>query len=83
VGTIILEVPEGVSEEARKRATEAAVLALWEMGELSASRAAEELDLSAHEFLDLLSARGLPIIRHFDPEAVEAARRKLNSGAPP
>ena len=53
---IVLYIPEGISERARKKAHEAAVLSLWEDGELSASRAAEELGLSAHEFLDLLAA---------------------------
>jgi uncharacterized protein YbaA (DUF1428 family) len=42
-----LEVPEGVSEQAKRavqsRAEEAVVLALWEAGELSTRRAAEEL----------------------------------------
>jgi hypothetical protein len=74
---IILDIPEGVSEHARQKAREAALLALWEAGELSASRAAEELGLSAHDFLDLLAARGLPVVRDFDPDAVEGAKRKL------
>jgi predicted HTH domain antitoxin len=76
---VTLEVPEGISAQARQKALEAAVLALWEAGELSASRAAEELGLSAHEFLDLLAAKGLPILRDFDPAAVQSAERKLSA----
>jgi predicted HTH domain antitoxin len=76
---ITLEVPEDVSEPGRKKAHAAAVLALWEGGEISASRAAEELGLSAHEFLDLLSDKGLPVVRDFDPEAVEEVKRKLSA----
>ena len=72
---VILEVPDEVSEPARKRAHEAAVLALWEDGELSASRAAEELGLTAHQFLDLLADRGLAVAREFDPGAVKEAKR--------
>ena len=62
-----------MSEQALTKAREAAVLALWEAGVISASRAAEELGLSAHEFLDLLAAKGLPVIRDFDPAVVEEA----------
>jgi predicted HTH domain antitoxin len=69
-----VEVPEEIGDEAKAaaetRAHEAAVLALWESGKLSASRAAEELGLSAHGFLDLLAARGLPVERRFNPAAV-------------
>lgn len=72
-----VEVPEGVGDqakaEAETKAHEAAVLALWESGKLSASRAAEELGLSAHDFLDLLAAKGLPIERRFDPAAMDQA----------
>jgi hypothetical protein len=35
---IIVDIPEAVSEQARRKAREAALLALWESGELSASR---------------------------------------------
>lgn len=80
---ITLEVPEDVSEPGRKKAYEAAVLALWEEGDISASRAAEELGLSAHEFLDLLAEKGLAIVRDFDPEAVEEAGRKLSAARRP
>src|SRR5947209_3582856 len=60
---VTLEVPEDVSEEARKKALEAAVLALWEEGALSTGVAAAELDLTRHDFLDLLTARGIPVVR--------------------
>jgi predicted HTH domain antitoxin len=80
---VTVEVPEGISDQARQKALEAAVLALWEAGELSASRAAEELGLTAHAFLDLLAAKGLPILRDFDPAAVEAAKRTLSAADQP
>ncbi len=68
-----------MGEQALTKAREAAVLALWEAGEISASRAAEELSLSAHEFLDLLAAKGLPIIRDFDPAVIEEVKRKMTA----
>jgi predicted HTH domain antitoxin len=80
---IRLQVPDEISAPAHKKAHEAAILTLWEEGELSASRAAEELGLSVHEYLDLLAARGLPVVRDFDPQAVEAAGRKIRAGKRP
>lgn len=80
-----IEVPEELGEEARAeaetKAHEAAVLALWESGKLSASRAAEELGLSAHDFLDLLAAKGLPVERRFNPAAVDQADRHASEPA--
>ena len=53
------------------------MLALWEAGEISASRAAQELDLGIHGFLDLLAAKGLPVVRgDLDLDAIEEASRK-------
>ncbi len=80
-----VEVPDEVGDEARAeaeaRAHEAAVLALWESGKLSASRAAEELGLSAHDFLDLLAAKGLPFERRFNPAAGDQADRRASEPA--
>jgi predicted HTH domain antitoxin len=77
-----IEAPAGVSpaarESAEQKARETVVLALWEAGEITTSRAAEELALSVHDFLDLLAAKGLPVVRGaLNREAVETARRKL------
>jgi hypothetical protein len=79
---VTLKVPRDVGaqaqEIARARAHEAAVSALWEVGELSASRAAQELDLGIHDFLDLLTTRGLPVVRgELNVKAIEEASRKL------
>jgi predicted HTH domain antitoxin len=84
---IRLEVPEGISDEARESAQrvahEAAVLALWERQQLTIREAAEELDLSYGDFLDLLAARGIPVVRGpFNASAVEEAERKLGGGHP-
>ncbi len=84
---VTLEVPEGVSDQTRaavkEEAEETVVLALWKAGELSTRRAAEELGLTYHEFLDRLAARGLPVVQGpFDVEALEDARRKLGIRQP-
>jgi predicted HTH domain antitoxin len=82
-----LEVPEGVSEEARetarRRAREGAVLALWETGAISTREAAAELGLTYYDYLDLLAERGIPVVRgEFDEEAVEKARRDFAAKQP-
>jgi predicted DNA-binding protein (UPF0251 family) len=82
---VTVEVPAGTPaasrEVAEKWAHEAAVLALWDTEQLSTREAAEELGLSYRDFLDLLAAQGLPVVRGpFDMEALEAARRKLAEG---
>jgi predicted HTH domain antitoxin len=82
-----LAVPAEISpmarEKARGRAREAAVLALLEDGEITIGRAAEELDLSYHEMLDLMASRGIPVVRGpLDLDALEQARRKLAGGRP-
>ncbi len=82
-----LEVPEEISAESRDRAEsqarEAAVLALWEADELSTRQAAAELDLTYHDFLDLLTERGIPVEADmFDAQALEEARRKLAGRQP-
>src|SRR5206468_9715057 len=79
---VSLEVPEGVSEDVRQtaqtQAEEAAVLALWQAGNLSTRRAAEELEVTYREVLDLLAAKGIPVVRGpLDEQALEEARRKL------
>jgi hypothetical protein len=71
-----LELPEAVSDEhrttAQHRAHEAAVLFLWEAGEISTRDAASDLGLAYHEFLDLLTARGIPVVSGtFDVEALK------------
>jgi predicted HTH domain antitoxin len=82
-----VEAPEEVSDEtkalAQRKAHEAAVLVMWDKGEISASRAAEELEVSVHDFLDLLAAEGLPVVRGpLNQEALAEAQRKLKSDAP-
>jgi predicted HTH domain antitoxin len=77
-----VDMPEGVSDEskqaAEQKAHEAAVLTLWEAGELSTREAAAELSLPYHEFLDLLNERGIPVESGmFDAEALEKAKRHL------
>jgi predicted HTH domain antitoxin len=82
-----LQVPAGVSDEARqcaeRQAREAAVLALWEAGEISTGLAAEALELPRHAFHDLLAARGIPMESGpLNQEAIEEARQKLVSKHP-
>ena len=75
---ITLEVPEDVSEGARKKAHQAAVLALWQEGAISTSLAAAELALTHHDFLDLLASEGIPVVRRPPvPERIKEAQRKL------
>ena len=63
---VTVEAPDEIPAEARgiaqAKALEAAVLALWETGAISASRAARELDLGLHAFLDLLAVKGLLVV---------------------
>jgi predicted HTH domain antitoxin len=82
-----LEMPEGISEESKEaaahQAREAAILAVWERGELTIRTAAAELGLTYHEFLDLLADRGLPVCHGtLDLAALEDAERKLAEGLP-
>jgi predicted HTH domain antitoxin len=82
---INLEVPAGVSGEAREsaedEAREAAVLALWRQQQLTIREAAEELGLTYREFLDLLAERGIPVESEpLDLEALADARRKIAGG---
>lgn len=77
------EISAAAKETAERKAHEAAVLALWEAEAISASRAAEELELSIHDFLDLLAAKGLPAVRGpLNLEAIKAAKQKLTPGQP-
>ena len=76
--TITLEVPEHVSEQARRKAREAAVLTLWEEGAISTGVAAAELGLTHHDFLDLLASRGIPVVRRLpNTERIKEAGWKL------
>jgi predicted HTH domain antitoxin len=77
-----LEVPTGVSDEARtaaeEQAHETAVLSLWQQQSLTLREAAEELGLTYRAFLDLLAARGLPDEQGAsDLTALEEARQKV------
>lgn len=79
-----IEVPEGTSEAARHsaecQAREAAVLDLWEKHELSIREAAEELDLSYVDFLDLLAARGLPVVQApLNLQAIDDIERRIEN----
>jgi hypothetical protein len=80
---VILKVPEEISEQARQKAHQAAVLTLWQEGALTIREAALELDLSYHDFLDLLAAQGIPVVHggEINVAAIEAAERKLAHGS--
>ena len=83
-----LEVPDGISDQTRQavqtHAEETVILGLWQNGELSTRRAAEELSLSYHEFLDLLAARGIAAVSGGDihTAAIEAAEGKRAGDRP-
>src|SRR5579864_7383152 len=73
-----IEVPEGTSHQARQsaehKAHEAAVLAVWQAGEISIRQAAGELGLTYYDFLDLLAAKSIPVESGaFDEEALDRA----------
>ena len=73
--------PEASRAGVAGKAREAEVLALWEAEHLSIREAAQELDLSYADFLDLLAAKGIPVARGgFDPVSLADARRKLAGG---
>lgn len=77
-----VELPPGISEASRESAErdarEAAILSLWQRGEITTRVAARELALEYHQFLDLLDARGIPVEgEEPDLDAIAAARRKL------
>jgi len=75
------DIPHPVREAVQSRVEETAVLALWEAGEFSTRRAAEELGLAYREFLDLLAARGIPVESGpLNLRAIEETERKLASG---
>jgi predicted DNA-binding protein (UPF0251 family) len=84
---VSIEVPAGISDQARDRAQreadEAALLALWQQQELTIRDAAEELGLTYRGFLDLLAAKDIPVERGpVELEALQAARQKLAGGHP-
>ena len=79
-----LDISSTVSGENRDRAhrcaEEAAVLALWEAGEISTREAAAELELQYGQFVDLLTSRNIPVVPEVtDADALEAARAKCCS----
>lgn len=59
--------------QARRAGAESAVIKLWEAGHLSTREAAGQLQLSYHDFLDLLGSRGVPVVREMS-EPAELAR---------
>ncbi len=52
----------GGAQKATKEATQATVLDLVRTGKISAGKGAELLDLSRHDFLDLMNDRHVPAI---------------------
>src|SRR4051794_28091752 len=79
---VTLVLPEGVSdvnrETAERKAREAAIVSLWEAGEISTREAAAALGLAYREFLDWLGEQGIPVESGvFDAAAVERAAREL------
>jgi hypothetical protein len=80
---VVLEVPEDVSEDAKQKAFQAAVLTLWKEGAISTGVAAAELELTRHDFLDLLAAEGIPVVRRSpDIERIKEAQQKLATSRP-
>lgn len=73
------DVPAPVILEARRAALESAILKLWEGGHLSTRQAAAQLGLTYTDYLDLLSARGLPACNAVSvrEDVVEEAARKI------
>jgi hypothetical protein len=55
---------------ARRAALESAVLKLWEAGHVSTRQAAKRLGLSYYDYLDLLEAKGLHVMRQEPREDV-------------
>lgn len=81
---IRVEVPEEVSEEIlspiKAKAKKAAIIALWDAGVVSTRWAAKELGLYYYDFLDLLAAEGVSIVRKGpDIATVSASLKKLKN----
>lgn len=79
-----IEVPDEVSEKGLKaaeaKAKEAAVISLWEQGELSTRQAAAVLGMTYRAYLDLLAERGIPIVQGQSSEAnLKEALRQVRS----
>lgn len=82
---VVVEVPDEVPEDAREAALcsarEAVVFSLLSKGAISIGRAAEELDLPSHDILELMTQRGIPVVRGpLDPDALAKARQELSGG---
>jgi len=65
---------------AERKAREAAILALVDAAAISIGKGAEELSLTMHEMLELMAARGLPVVRGpLNPLPESASPDKLAS----
>lgn len=63
---------------ARKEGLETMVVRLWQGGHLSTREAAGQLGLTYPDYLDLLDAKGIPVVTEMaDEQALERAHRKL------
>lgn len=72
-----IQVPENLSpeeqEQVLREAREAPILSLWQKARISTREAADALQITYREFLDLLVERGLPVVDHdLDTAAVSA-----------
>jgi len=85
---IDIPVPDDLTPEqeaaVRQRATEAAVLELWQADKLSIREAARALGIGYYHFLDLLAERGIPVVRDGpDADAVKQAENILRDQGEP
>lgn len=89
---ISISLPEDIPSDdegllqARRAGFESAVIKLWETSHLSTREAAKQLQLSYYDFLELLGARGIPVVREMSEpaelaSALEEIRRNRASRA--
>lgn len=67
----IPDTDEGLNN-ARLAAIESAVIKLWEAGHLSTREAAKRLELSYVDYIDLLGARGIPVVTELSDDVTTA-----------
>ena len=64
---LALDLPGRLSTAAETTAREAALIALWQAGEISTGQAAESLGVSYRKFLEMLTERKIPIVQADEP----------------
>ena len=91
--TISITLPADIPPEdeglrqAQRTGFEWAIIKLWEAGHLTTRQAAERLKLTYYDYIELLGARQIPVVREMSepPELLRALEeiRQAQPGPPP